>query len=67
MRFIMNLPNILTSIRFALVPVMAIFLVQRNFTFAIAIYVIASITDILDGYIARQVIAVYCNYWSLGA
>jgi len=50
----MNLPNILTLIRFGLVPVMAIFLVQRNFTVAIAIYILASITDILDGYIARK-------------
>lgn len=50
----MNLPNILTLIRFALVPVMAIFLVQRNFTLAIVIYVLASLTDIFDGYIARK-------------
>lgn len=50
----MNLPNILTLIRFALVPVMGIFLAQRNFTVAIIIYIIASITDILDGYIARK-------------
>ena len=50
----MNLPNILTLIRFGLVPIMAIFLVQRNFTLAISIYVLASITDILDGYIARK-------------
>ncbi|MBP3284309.1 MAG: CDP-diacylglycerol--glycerol-3-phosphate 3-phosphatidyltransferase [Clostridia bacterium] len=50
----MNLPNILTLIRFALVPVMGIFLMQRNFTVAIIIYVLASVTDILDGYIARK-------------
>lgn len=50
----MNLPNLLTIIRFALVPVMVIFLMNRNYPVAIAIYVLASLTDVLDGYIARK-------------
>lgn len=50
----MNLPNFLTLIRFLLVPVMTIFLLKQNFTIAITIYVLAGITDVLDGYIARK-------------
>ena len=50
----MNLPNFLTLIRFLLVPVMTIFLVKQNFTIAITSYILAGITDVLDGYIARK-------------
>lgn len=50
----MNLPNLLTLVRFLLVPVMAVFLLKEKFTIAIIIYVLASITDVLDGYIARK-------------
>ncbi len=50
----MNLPNLLTIIRLLLVPVMTIFLLSRNYIVAISIYILASITDILDGYIARK-------------
>ena len=50
----MNLPNLLTIIRFLLVPVMSYFLVSKNFTLAIAIYILASATDVLDGFIARK-------------
>jgi len=50
----MNLPNFLTIIRLILVPIMTFFLVSRNFTLAISFYVLASVTDVLDGYIARK-------------
>ena len=50
----MNLPNFLTLVRFVLVPVMATFLLKEQFTIAICIYILASITDVLDGYIARK-------------
>ena len=50
----MNLPNFLTIIRLLLVPIMAYFLISRDFTLAILFYVLASVTDILDGYIARK-------------
>ena len=50
----MNLPNLLTGIRFILVPIMAYFLVTKNFTLAISLYILASVTDVLDGYIARK-------------
>ena len=50
----MNLPNLLTIVRFILVPFMTYFLIQENFTIAILLYVIASITDVVDGFVARK-------------
>ncbi len=53
----MNLPNKLSLLRIALVPVMvALFLWQtpRTLLFALVVFIIASITDFLDGHIARK-------------
>ena len=55
----MNLPNKLTMIRVILVPVFIVllFMGQNNPLFkylALAVFVIASLTDTLDGYIARS-------------
>ena len=53
----MNIPNLLTGIRFLLIPVF--FLVfysdmPNNITAATFVFILAGITDILDGYIARR-------------
>ena len=55
----MNLPNKLTMIRVILVPafIVLLFMGQENPLFkylALAVFVIASLTDTLDGYIARS-------------
>lgn len=53
----MNIPNILTIVRFFLIPlfVYLYFIPIRNNTlYAIAIFIVAGITDIVDGYIARK-------------
>ncbi|MDR0904003.1 MAG: CDP-diacylglycerol--glycerol-3-phosphate 3-phosphatidyltransferase [Ruminococcus sp.] len=58
----MNLPNRLTMLRIILVPFFAIFLsigeliftVKINYIAALIIFVVASITDFLDGYISRE-------------
>ncbi|NLL04579.1 MAG: CDP-diacylglycerol--glycerol-3-phosphate 3-phosphatidyltransferase [Clostridiaceae bacterium] len=50
----MNIPNILTLIRFLLVPVFGYYLYNEQFLVAIIIFVSACITDILDGVIARK-------------
>lgn len=53
----MNLPNKLTVLRIALVPV---FMVLAYLTFpchmyaALAVFILASLTDFLDGYLARK-------------
>jgi CDP-diacylglycerol--glycerol-3-phosphate 3-phosphatidyltransferase len=61
-RFGMNLPNRLTVLRIVLVPFFAVFLTFKfdlldmriNYIIALVIFVAASITDFLDGYIARE-------------
>ena len=62
----MNLPNLLTLLRIFFVPLMVAALVQENLNvrlggipvatefLALAIFLSAAITDILDGYLARR-------------
>lgn len=54
----MNLPNKLTVCRVALVPIfVAFFLINSipyNYMLALVVFVVASITDFFDGYIARK-------------
>ncbi len=51
----MNIPNKLSLIRILLVPfLVAIILTRLNDTLALILFIIASITDWLDGYIARN-------------
>ena len=50
----MNIPNILTLLRFLLVPVFGYFFLKENYLIAVAVFLTASFTDILDGYIARK-------------
>ncbi|WP_424766630.1 CDP-alcohol phosphatidyltransferase family protein [Paenibacillus sp. sgz302251] len=49
----MNLPNFLTSLRFALIPVYIAVFAKGHMIPAFLIMVAAGITDVLDGYIAR--------------
>lgn len=52
----MNIPNFLTTIRFLLIPVfIAVFYssIENSVLYATYIFILAGITDILDGYIAR--------------
>lgn len=54
----MNLPNILTAIRFCLIPVFIYVFynpdIQNNVVWGIVIFIAAGATDLLDGYIARK-------------
>jgi len=51
----MNLPNALTLIRIFLVPVLvAVLLTKYDVKIAAAIFLAASLTDLLDGYLARK-------------
>ena len=49
----LNLPNFLTLLRIIAVPVFLIFLADSDFGAALAVFVLAGITDSLDGAIAR--------------
>lgn len=54
---IWNVPNILTLVRIALIPVMAVLLLSSSKDagfWAAAVFAIASVTDWLDGYLARK-------------
>ena len=50
-----NIPNILSVFRIILVPIFAyIFLGLNNIPLACGVYILAGLTDIIDGYIARK-------------
>jgi cardiolipin synthase len=48
-----NLPNFLTLTRILLLPFFAAALIYRDYQYAILIFAVASVTDLLDGYVAR--------------
>jgi cardiolipin synthase len=51
---IITLPNLLTIFRMALVPVFVSLLFYQKFLLALAVFVVAGITDGLDGLLARR-------------
>ena len=51
---IWNLPNILTIVRMALIPVFVVLHAMTHYKLALLVFCIASFTDWLDGYIARK-------------
>lgn len=50
----MNIPNILTLIRFVLIPVFGYYLYIGEFYVAVALFLAGGLTDVLDGLIARR-------------
>lgn len=48
-----NVPNLLTLTRILLLPFFAATLIYKEYDYALMLFVIASITDVLDGLIAR--------------
>ncbi len=51
---VINVPNLLSILRIALVPVFLWFLLDEFFLAAIVVLAIAGLTDFLDGYLARK-------------
>lgn len=49
-----NIPNILTILRMAAVPVFVTFMLKDQLSIALVIFLLAEITDVLDGIIARR-------------
>ncbi len=50
----MNLPNKLTMLRIICVPVFCVLYYKGSFIAALIVFALASLTDMLDGYIARK-------------
>ncbi len=59
-----NIPNILTTGRMLLVPVFLYYAIVQNWVVALSIFVIASLTDFFDGYLARKY-KIVSNYGKL--
>ncbi len=49
----MTVPNLLTSIRIIFTPIFLIYIINDQITLALVVFLIAGITDALDGFIAR--------------
>jgi len=49
-----HIPNILTLIRFLLIPIIIILILSGNYLLGLLFFTISSITDVLDGIIARK-------------
>lgn len=48
-----SLPNMITMMRIVLIPVFVTALVYRRYDYALGLFVVASLTDLLDGLLAR--------------
>ena len=49
-----NLPIVLTLLRVSLVPGIALFLLERHFVLALVTFLVAALSDVADGWIARR-------------
>lgn len=49
-----HLPNLITLSRIALVPVLILLLKDQRYGMALAVFVIAGVSDALDGYLAKR-------------
>jgi cardiolipin synthase len=50
----LNVPNSITLIRLGLVPAMAYYLADEAYEIALPIFLVAALSDLADGYIARK-------------
>ena len=49
-----HIPNALTILRFLLIPIIIIYIVQDKYIEAFIYLTISGLTDVLDGFIARK-------------
>lgn len=54
MKYIKIIPNTLTIIRFIFIPFIVIALSLDNYILALVLFTVSSLSDVLDGYIARK-------------
>ncbi|HBT20796.1 MAG TPA: CDP-diacylglycerol--glycerol-3-phosphate 3-phosphatidyltransferase [Peptococcaceae bacterium] len=48
------IPNIITAIRFILIPIFIFFMSIRQFNWAVTVFLLAVFSDFMDGYLARK-------------
>ena len=53
-KILKNIPNILTIIRFLLIPIIILFIVKEQYLLGFIFFTISGFTDVLDGSIARK-------------
>ena len=49
-----HIPNILTVIRFIFIPSIVVSIIYDNYLLALILFTLSSLTDVLDGKIARK-------------
>jgi cardiolipin synthase len=49
-----HLPNLITALRLALIPVLVTLLLERRYEAAVAVFVVSALSDLADGQIARR-------------
>jgi len=49
-----HVPNLITALRFLLIPVLVLLLVEQHFVAAFAVFVVSALSDLADGMIARR-------------
>ncbi|MFN8586953.1 MAG: CDP-alcohol phosphatidyltransferase family protein [Candidatus Eisenbacteria bacterium] len=50
----LNVPILLTLLRVSLIPGICLFLLERHFVMALVTYLLAALSDVFDGYLARR-------------
>lgn len=51
---LLTLPNLITVVRALLIPVIAYTLATRSFSWALALFVVCAVGDLIDGFLARR-------------
>jgi cardiolipin synthase (CMP-forming) len=49
-----HLPNLITGLRFLLIPLLVLLLVEQRFGAAFAVFIVSAVSDLADGLIARH-------------
>lgn len=51
---LVNIPNVLTILRFVIIPIFGYYLYNKLYYVSAVLFLLAGVTDVLDGYIARK-------------
>ena len=49
-----HLPNLITALRFLLIPVLVLLLVEQRYVTAFAVFIVSALSDLADGMLARR-------------